>query len=423
MPATMHIAEPPPGTLEQSRAEWRRLGRRIAATSPAAVGRGLLTVAAIAIVVTVFTSTWPALLPFLLGGVIAYAVLPAVDRLDRIMPRWLAATLCVLVVGVSLVAVAVIILPPLAIGVVRMVAELPSRDQIDRMIADASAYLGSFPEGQAVLVPLLNDAVVAIRESLQSANADGGTIGTTVVNALLGLAGAAVTGVLAFIVLPSWMLSVMSGNREKRRALQDRIPSGIRLDVLAVVRIADRIAAAYIRGFLATGLTVSVLMYIGLQLSEAVGVSAFTQPLPIAVFAGVTQLVPDIGPIVGFLLALLLLPVAPDRAIAYVVIYIAARYIAGRLVGDRVMEPAQNVHPAFLVPAIIALSNLGLIWLFAAGPLVAITADVLRYAHGRLSDPPKPAGVLPHEALPPARAPVAGSTVRVPASYRPMTSR
>ena len=92
--------------------------------------------------------------------------------------------------------------------------------------------------------------------------------------------------------------------------------------LLALIRIADRVAAAYIRGFLVTGLAVSVLTYIGLQIAESAGVSTYAEPLPIAVFAGATQIVPDIGPIVGFLPALLILPVAPDRAIAYVVIYV-----------------------------------------------------------------------------------------------------
>jgi hypothetical protein len=71
-----------------------------------------------------------------------------------------------------------------------------------------------------------------------------------------------------------------------------------------------------------------------------------------------------------------------------------AGVVAPRLGGGQRRGP----HPAILVPAIVALTQFGLIWLFLAGPLVAIVDDLVRYAHGRLSEPPKPAGVIPGEA-------------------------
>ena len=90
-----------------------------------------------------------------------------------------------------------------------------------------------------------------------------------------------------------------------------------RADFWAVARIADRIASTYIRGFLVVGVVVGVLTYLGVRLSEQAGGPVFQEPLALAVFAGATQLVPEIGPFIGFLPALLLLPVAPERAAVY----------------------------------------------------------------------------------------------------------
>jgi hypothetical protein len=101
---------------------------------------------------------------------------------------------------------------------------------------------------------------------------------------------------------------------------------------------------------------------------------------------------------------LLLLPISAERALLYLLAYIGARFLAGvvapRLGGGQRRGP----HPAILVPAIVALTQFGLIWLFLAGPLVAIVDDLVRYAHGRLSEPPKPAGVIPGEAPAAAQA-------------------
>jgi predicted PurR-regulated permease PerM len=423
-PAAIHVADPAPGALEASRAEWRRLGRRIAAQSPAAVGRALLAVVTAGLVVWVAAATWPALMPFLVGGVIAYGLLPAVDVLGRFMPRLLASAMCVLAVLAVIVGVAVLLVPPLAIGTVQLAAGLPTRAEVDQFVVDLSSQLGATKEGQAVLVPLLEEAVTAVRDNLQSAGGAGGAgLTSAVVHTAIGVVGTAITGVLALIVLPTWILAVTSRGPKERQALQTRITSSIRPDALAIIRIVDRIASAYLRGFVATAFVVSVLTYLGIRSAEAAGVSSFAQALPVSVFAGLTQLVPDIGPLFGFAPALIVIFIAPDRAIAYVGIYIGARFVAGRMIGDRVMAPAQNVHPAILVPAIVALSNLGVVWLFAAGPMIAIAADVIRYTHGRLSDPPAPAGVLPHEHTRPGRPILAGGLIRVPAPYRALTSR
>jgi hypothetical protein len=36
-------------------------------------------------------------------------------------------------------------------------------------------------------------------------------------------------------------------------------------------------------------------------------------------------------------------------------------------------------------------------WLFIAGPILAIGFDLVRYTYGRLSEPAAPAGVIPDE--------------------------
>ena len=74
----------------------------------------------------------------------------------------------------------------------------------------------------------------------------------------------------------------------------------------------------------------------------------------------------------------------------------------------------------------VILTEFGWIWLFIAAPIVSIAVTTVRYIHGRLSDPPRPAGVLPWDPVPRAtRAAAAGArgaTAHVPVVYRSMTS-
>ena len=60
------------------------------------------------------------------------------------------------------------------------------------------------------------------------------------------------------------------------------------------------------------------------------------------------------------------------------------------------------------------MSQLGLIWLLIAAPVLAIARDIVRYLAGRLDDPPKPAGVIPGERA--SRAAAAAAVI--PSVYR-----
>ena len=77
-------------------------------------------------------ASWPALAPFIVGAVIAYAVLPIANRLDRFMPRVLAALIAELVAVAILVGGRHRVVPPLLNGLVQVAVRLPTDDQSRR---------------------------------------------------------------------------------------------------------------------------------------------------------------------------------------------------------------------------------------------------------------------------------------------------
>ena len=406
----------------RSRAEWDRLRRRLSTITPAALARAGLTLGAGAVVLAVILGSWPAVLPFLVGGVIAYGVLPLVNRLDAVMPRGLAALVSVLAVVAAIVGMIAIVLPPLVTSFVQLAQTLPGREDIDKVIADAQAWLGGQPLGADVLAPALASVVLTIRETMGSASAGLGDLALGVAQGLLAALGAA----LGLVILPTWMLTMLSDQRRGRAAVDRRLAPWLRADFWAVVRIVDRVASTYIRGFLVVALLVGLLTYLGLRILEPAGGPVFQQPLALAVLAGAVQLIPEIGPLIGILPALLILPVAPERSVAYVGVYLAARWLGSGMVGGRVLEGRLGVHPALLIPAIVVLTQFGWIWLFIAAPVVSMAVQTVRYFHGRFSEPPRPAGVLPWDPVPrTARATPTGAPAtpaRVPVAYRSIRS-
>jgi predicted PurR-regulated permease PerM len=394
---------------ERARAAWRQFATRLGTVTPAQAGRIGLATALVAGAAWVVVASWPALAPIAAGLLLAYILLPVVNRLDSVMPRALASVLAVLGALALIVGVLVIVVPPLTGGIVRFAAQLPTGAQLQEMIADLEAAIGQLPGGAEEAVAATLGEVVAEISSLLSTSGEGiEGIGAAFLDLLVGAFSAA----LGLVILPSWILTLLRGQGSMRRAVDARLAGWLRGDFWAIARIADRSANAYFRGYLLIATLTGGGVYLGLVAAERLGLVTAPNALPVAVFAGAVQLIPTIGGILAFLPALLIAPISIERAALYVVVYLASIWLANAIGGARTVGRL-GVHPAILLPGIVALSQFGLIWVLLAGPLLSFVQDATRYLYGRLGEPPRPAGVLPGDPVPTAT----GTAAPVPSIY------
>ena len=402
-------------------AEWAALRERVATITPRSIGRAILAAAAIGGTAWLAAASWPALVPFVVGGLLAYALLPVVDALDRILPRSLAALASVLAAIAVVIGIGVIVLPPLANAFVRLATSLPTPDELDAALKRLQDQVGSLPEGSAALIlPVVGTLADTVREVFSGAAGGLDDVIRAGLAALLNAIGA----LLGLIVLPTWMLVLMSQQRRAKLAIDSQITPGLRSDVWAVAAIVDRAAGSYLRGYVVTAFLVGVLAYVGLVASPRIGGPTFQEPLALATLAGATQVVPVVGPLLGAAPALLLLPIDPARAGTYFAVYLGARLLGASLLGSRLMQRRIGVHPAILVPGVVMIGQFGILWLLLSAPIVAIAVDLVRYLHGRLSEPPLPAGVLPRTFQRPQTAPGPAAVALRPArsAYRVATT-
>lgn len=397
----------------RARSAWADLRDRLATVTPAALARAGLGAAVIGVVATAVLGTWPALLPFVIGGLLAYAVLPVVDALDRVLPRSLAAVTSMLGVLVLIAAILVTVVPPLTAAILQVASQVPAASDIDRQLEEA---LGGLPaETRDVIGPVALAIATTVKDALSGASGSLQDVVNVAIRAALGVAGA----VLGLIVLPAWLLTLMSADRRARLAVDRRLAGWLRTDFWAIVRMADRAAGTYLRGFVVVAFMVGLFTWLGLMASERLGGPEFRGILALSVFAGAVQVVPELGPLLGFFPALLLLAVDPQRAAIYLVVYVLARFLGGSVLGGRVMEGGIRVPRAVLIPGVVVLSQVGPLALLLSAPILAFGSDLVRYLHGRWSEPPRPAGLLPGEPAP-KPTPAAGSAAarRVPPGYR-----
>jgi predicted PurR-regulated permease PerM len=218
----------------RARVAWADLRGRLATVTPAALGRVALTIVVLAVTIGMMVATWPALLPFVIGGLLAYTVLPVVNTLDRVMPRFAAAALSMLGIVAIVVAAIVAVVPPLVSAIIEVAGLIPSPSELDSAVEGA---LGDLPqESRDIIAPVLLALTTAVENGLSGVSGDLDGVIAAAFQAALNVAGA----ILGLLVLPTWLLTVMSGTGRVRTAVDRRLAGWLRADFWALVDLLDR---------------------------------------------------------------------------------------------------------------------------------------------------------------------------------------
>ena len=116
----------------------------------------------------------------------------------------------------------------------------------------------------------------------------------------------------------------------------------------------------------------------------------------LAVIATVMQLIPAVGPILGAAPGVVVgLTTSREAALAVLLMYVAIQWLQGTVIAPRIQARGPDMHQAVLVVALVLFSGFGFVWVLLAAPIAIAARDLFRYVYGRVSDPPRPAGLLP----------------------------
>ena len=320
-----------------------------------------------------------ALLPFVVGGALAYILEPFVSWLERRIP-WMSSRpelkRVILILLIYAIFVLIVIgaliafIPPITAEIRRFVEDVPhlierSRATVESLDAQITERL---PEE---LVAAIHDGAqdlgkVVVSAAVVFAARTYGVISQTL-SLLLGLA---MVPLILFYLLKdgdkiiAGMLSILSP--EPRRHTRN------------VLEILNGVFSSYIRGQLILGLVVGVLVFIGLML---LGVP-FAPVLGLV--AGITELIPIIGPWLGAIPGLLVvLATAPEKFIWVALLYLGVQLLENSLLVPRIQSESLNLHPVFVLAALIVGSEVAGLWGVILGPpLAAAGRGVLLYFLG-----------------------------------------
>lgn len=329
------------------------------------------------------------LLPFVVGAAVSYILLPLVRTMDRRVFRFIRRDR--LRRGASVLSVYVLLLACVGWLLSYLVPILVSN--VQDFAANLPAYL---EKGNGIAVRLLDENAIlsqpAVRRAIESGMERVGLLleeGTQqIVQAVPGTVKK-VTGVLtdSFIAFMTSVYLLMDMERIKQsvKRLTRSLFQNERAEKLFLfAHDADRIFGQYIRARLFESLMVFVV--------TLAGYSAYNVPYAVlfALVGAITNIVPFYGPIVGFLITVLLvLLISPAKALFAGLFILVLQQLDGYVIGPKVMGEGVNLRPFWVLLAVSAGGAFGLAGMVLGVPVAAfIGAQLSRFTAARVG--PKP---------------------------------
>jgi predicted PurR-regulated permease PerM len=349
------------------------------------------------VVLALYTIGWlivqaqSALTPFILGLVLAYLLLPIVNRLNKLMPRWLAILLVYIVFGSIGGAAIAFIVPAVAEQIRQLISSIPSITQLEQMGADLlQRYRASVP---ADLRAPIDEAVTSALSAVQTnISAYAQSLGGFLVGRVLQIVNTVVY-LIGLLIIPIWLFFVLNDQAKGSAAITQLLHPRARSDFWSVWSIINAVLSNYVRGQLILGLAVGIGAGLGLT---ALGFFGFPIPyvLTLSIIAGITELIPIIGPIIGSIPAVLIaFSISPAAGVAVLILYIVIQQVENNFLVPRIVGESIGIHPALLSVLLLAMGQVfGILGVILSAPVAAISRDLFVYTYQRLS------GATPHQA-------------------------
>lgn len=306
------------------------------------------------------------ILPFLVGGAIAYFLDPVADRLERAGLSRTAATAAIsLVAALGFVILALLVVPMLVRQLAQLVESAPD------ILARLQGFL-------AVKFPSLMDANSTLNETLAGIGAAIQARGGELASGLLSSAMSVINAVVFLVVVPVVAFYMLLDWDPMVARIDALLPRDHAPTIRRLAREVDRVLAAFVRG------QVLVCILLGSFYAVALMVAGLQFGLVVGAIAGAITFIPYVGSLVGGSLAigLALFQFWGDWVQIGVVagIFAVGQFLEGNIITPKLVGKSVGLHPVWLLFALSAFGTVfGFVGMLAAVPVAAAIGVVARF--------------------------------------------
>ncbi|MHB1441832.1 MAG: AI-2E family transporter [Candidatus Humimicrobiaceae bacterium] len=315
-----------------------------------------------------------AILPLLIGIIIAYILIPLVKLLRKKMRKIFAVSITYLLF-LAIIFVLLFFIIPLVIEQFKIfVVNIPS------YIEGITDFLNSFLKNNAMLKNLGNiigkETIPSDSKEITQYILNGFNLGninifqsaTTVTKTVFNI-------LLNFIIGPVLGFYILKDTDIIVSTFIKIIPPKYRNQSVVLINKINNVFGKYVRGQLIISLIVGILCTIVLLILKV----DFAVLLGFS--AGLFNIIPFLGPIIGAIpTALTALYISPLKALLVILLFIAVQQIDNYFISPNIMKHQVGVHPGVIIFSLITGGAIfGFLGLLLAVPTVAIIQEILRY--------------------------------------------
>jgi len=305
------------------------------------------------------------LYPFILGLFLAYLLNPPVCYLEGKGIKRVWAIILVYFILFSIIIIGGSKLIPLLIRELESFgAELPQMAaKVEDLIhmAQIQYQNSALPYSMRVA---LDDSLIRVENDVQQFVA---VVAQGIIHTISHSIGLAISPVLAFYLLHDWY--------QIKDQLLLLLPGRWRAEIILVFKDINKVLSGVIRGQLTVALIVGVLVSCGLY------VLSLKYALIIGILAGMLDIIPYFGAIIGATPAVTLaLLYSPWLALKVVILFIVVHQLEGTIIQPKILGENVGLHPLSVIFFVFIGGELGgLLGMVLGVPIAAIVKVLVRH--------------------------------------------
>lgn len=294
------------------------------------------------------------LLAFFVSYIIMAALSPMVDALRR---QRIPKTLAVAFTFFTVVILFVLLIVPLVPFFIMQIQQLFKSFPLYLDQAASTIGVGLDVRGVSQLVPaesLGNNAFAFV----------GGVFG-------------GVFSIITVLALSFYLLLDYDGSK---KTISSLFPKKYQAEALALVSQINEKLGAWLRGQLILSITIGCLTWIVLTTLH------MPFALPLAVLAGLLEIVPTIGPIIAAIPAVIVaFTISPNMALVVIVAYLVIQALENNLLVPRIMQRAVGLNPiAVIIGIIVGGQLLGVMGALLSVPFISLIVVIYKNVREQL---------------------------------------
>jgi predicted PurR-regulated permease PerM len=306
------------------------------------------------------------LLPFIVGGAIAYFLDPVADRLERLGMSRVAATTIISLIALLLVVLLVLAVIPTLVN--QLTALVNAAPDIAKRLQ--GFLLERFPE--------LADSTSTIRQTLAEIGAAIQSRGAELAQGVLTSALGVISIVLFIVVVPVVAFYLLLDWDDMVARIDSMLPLDHAPTVRRLAREIDAVLAGFVRG------QVSVCLALGTFYAVALMAAGLQFGLIVGAIAGAITFIPYVGSLVGGALAigLALFQFWGDWLQIGIIaaIFGVGQFVEGNILTPRLVGKSVGLHPVWLLFALSAFGTVfGFVGMLIAVPVAASIGVLTRF--------------------------------------------